>query len=259
MIARLNKLTFLLVIVATCCDCKATVLYVRFTSREILIGADSKRTLEDGNTACVCKITQIGDTFFATAGLAEYGTFDPGKFAREAISTSRTISDSRTKFEDLIAQPLIDVLKKLRSNDKPRYEAFKRGAALNMIFIRFSDLPELAAIAFTPKDGFDGSISLDKTEITFAGSVRRPKRILVGFSKRAESFLDQPGLWSNGTVAGVQRVLQIAIADNSEAGEPIDVVQITKGAARWFPREPECDDKSRRTDGRPSTCNSSKH
>jgi hypothetical protein len=57
---------------ATFNDTKATVLYVRVTPQEIVIGADSKRTAETGATVCVCKITRVDDTFVASAGLAEF-------------------------------------------------------------------------------------------------------------------------------------------------------------------------------------------
>ncbi|HEY5446251.1 MAG TPA: hypothetical protein VIJ87_17645, partial [Pyrinomonadaceae bacterium] len=99
-------------------DCNATVLYVRFTSNEIVIATDSKRTATTGQTVCVCKITQIGDTFVASAGLAEFGAFDPREFAREAIKTSSTLVEARTRFEQLISEPLIDVLKKVKSRNR---------------------------------------------------------------------------------------------------------------------------------------------
>ena len=54
---------FLLLLMSV--ESRATVLYVRFSAREIIIGADSKRTAETGATVCVCKITKIGDTFVA--------------------------------------------------------------------------------------------------------------------------------------------------------------------------------------------------
>lgn len=259
MTARFNKWALIVLIVATCCDCKATVLYVRYSSQEIVIGTDSKRTLLTGETACVCKISQIGDTFVASAGLVEYGPFDPKEFAREAINASQDLVETRTLFEQRIEQPLKEVLKILRNKDRARYDAFKRGAALNMVFARFKERPELAALALTPRDAPDGSIILDKNPITFIGSVKKPKRISVGVSKRAEQPSDQPSLWANGTVAGVQRVVQVSIEDNSEAGGPIDVVQITKGGVRWYPRQPECDNKSNRINEQPSTCNSGKH
>jgi hypothetical protein len=259
MTSKINNCLLFLIFLAICSESRATVLYVRYSSSEIIIGADSKRTLGPGETACVCKISQFGDTFIAIAGLAEYGTFDPRNYAAEAITSSPTLVDARAKFEQLIERPLLDVLKSLKKNDAARYASFKQGAALNLIFVRFNDLPELAAIAFTPSDASDGSIVLNKNPITLTGNVKKSKRILVGFSKRAESLLDQPGLWSNGTVEGVQRALQISIADNAEAGEPIDLVQLTKGTVRWFPRQPECDSKSRRIGGQPPTCESSKH
>jgi len=237
-------------------DCNATVLYVRFTSNEIVIATDSKRTATTGQTVCVCKITRVGDTFIASAGLAEYGAFDPREFAREAINTSSTLVEARTRFEELISQPLIDVLKKVKTKNRDRYEVFKKGAAINMVFARFIDQPELVTTALTPKDSSDGSIVLEKHDFTLIGDVTRAKRISVGVSKRAEVLLDRPSFWAKGSVVAAQHVLQISIEDNSEAGGPIDVVQLTKGSIRWFPREPQCDDKSRRINEQPSSCNS---
>jgi hypothetical protein len=255
----LHKWTLIVIILSACCEGKATVLYVRFSSNEIVIGTDSKRTAETGDTVCVCKLIRIGDTFVASAGLAEYGAFDPREFAKEALTTSRTLVESRTKFEQLIEQPLIEVLKRLKTKNRDRYEVFKRGAAINIVFARFNDQPELVASALTPRDARDGSIILDKHPITLIGDVKRAQRIAVGVSNRAKVLLDRPSFWANGTVAGVQRILQISIEDNTEAGEPIDIVQLTKGGVRWFPREPECDQKSRRINDQRPTCNSSKH
>jgi hypothetical protein len=106
----------------------ATTLYVRYTSTEIIIATDSKRTAETGETVCVCKIFLIGDTVIASAGLAEYGAFDPRNFAREAIRNSPSLVDARAKFEDLISEPLIEVLKRLKKRNSERYEVFKKGA-----------------------------------------------------------------------------------------------------------------------------------
>ena len=94
---------------------QATVLYVRYNVNEIIIGTDSKRTAETGQTVCVCKILQVGDTVIASAGLAEYGAFDPRNFAREAINSSQSLVEARAKFEELISQPLIEVLQKLKA------------------------------------------------------------------------------------------------------------------------------------------------
>ena len=259
MTTRLQKWTLIILILATCGESKATVLYVRYSSNEIVIGTDSKRTAETGDTVCVCKIFRIGDTFIASAGLAEYGAFDPREFAEKAIKESQTLVEARTRFEQVIEQPLIDVLKKLKTKNRDRYEVFKRGAAINMVFVRFNDQPELVASALTPKDAPDGSIVLDKHPITLTGDVKRAQRIAVGVSNRAKALLDRSSFWAKGTVAGVQHILEISIEDNREAGAPIDIVQLTKGAVRWFPREPECDSKSRRINEQSSTCNSSKH
>jgi len=258
MTARFKSFGVMLLLVLLSGNGNATVLYVRVTPQEIVIGADSKRTEETGETICVCKITKIAHTFVASAGLAEFGSFDPREIAGDAITSTQSLVDARTKFEQLIEQPLIDVLKKLRTRNRERYEAFKKGAAVNMIFARFIDEPELVGSALTPKDEKDGSISLVKNQITLI-DVQRSKRIFVGVSKRVEMILDRPSLWSKGTVAGVQQVLEMSIEDNKEAGGPIDIVQIVKGGFRWFPKEPECDSRSRRVNDQPSTCNSTPH
>jgi hypothetical protein len=120
-----------------------------------------------------------------------------------------------------------------------------------MIFAKFTDAPELVATALTPRDTRDGSIVLDERRITLNGNVKRSQRIVVGVSKRAEVLLDKPSFWAKGTVAGIQRILEMSVEDNKEAGGPIDVVRITKGAAQWFPQEPVCDTKSRRSTSNP--------
>jgi hypothetical protein len=257
--SKLNIWFSILLVLTIIFSCNATVLYVRYTSNEIIIATDSKRTAETGQTVCVCKLSRIGDTFIASAGLAEYGSFDPKDFARQAIQSSNKLTEVRDKFEQLIQQPLIDVLKKVRNRNPARYEVFKRGAAVNMVFVRFIAGPELAATALTPRDTDDGSIILDSHPITLTGPVRRAQRISVGVSKRAQVLLDRPSFWAKGTVAGVQRILQLSIEDNSDAGAPIDLVQLAKGSVRWFPREPHCDERSRRIDEQSASCDSSKH
>ncbi len=256
---KLSALFSILLVLAIISTCNATVLYVRYTSNEIIVATDSKRTAETGQTVCVCKVSQIGDIFIASAGLAEYGSFDPKDFARQAMQSSHKLNEVRDKFEQLIQEPLIDVLTKLRNRNPTRYEGFKQGAAVNMVFVRFIDGPELAATALTPRDTKDGSIILESHPITLSGPVRRAQRISVGVSKRAEAFHDEPFFWAKGTVAGVQQVLQLSIEDNVEAGGPIDLVQLTKGSVHWFPREPQCDERSRRINEQVPSCDSSKH
>ena len=197
---KLSKWSSLLLGLLMSSQTQATVLYVRYTSNEIIIATDSKRTAETGQTVCVCKVSRIGDTFVASAGLAEYGSFDPKEFAREAVQSSNNLPEIRDNFEQLIQQPLIAVLKKLRVRSPARYAVFKQGAAVNMVFVRFGDVPELAATALTPRDTRDGSIVLDSHPITLSGPVKRALRIAVGISRRADAFLDRPSFWAKGTV-----------------------------------------------------------
>jgi hypothetical protein len=257
--SKLRAWVPVLLVLVISARCNATVLYVRYTSDEIIIATDSKRTAETGKTVCVCKLSQIGDTFIASAGLAEYGSFDPRDFARQAIQSANKLNEVRDRFEQLIQEPLIDVLKKVRNRNPARYEVFNRGAAVNMVFVRFIDGPELAATALTPRETKDGSIILDSHPISLSGPVKRAQRISVGVSKRAEVLLDRPSFWAKGTVAAVQHVLQVSIEDNTDAGGPVDVVQLTKGSVRWFPREPQCDERSRRINEQVPGCDSSKH
>ena len=248
--------TLLVAILLFVSQSNATVLYVRYNVNEIIIGTDSKRTAETGQTVCVCKIMHVGDTVIASAGLAEFGPFDPRDYAREAITSTQTLTDARARFEELISEPLIEVLKKLRNRSRARYEVFKTGAAVNMVFARFNDRAELVTTALIPKDGPAGSITLEKSRFTLLGNETRTKRIFVGVSKRAEAMMDRSGFWAKGTVEGVRRGLQVSIEDKSDAGEPIDVVQLTRGSVRWFPQEPQCDEKGRRINDQQSSCNS---
>jgi hypothetical protein len=256
MSSKLKKLTLCILTLVLSTEARATVLYVRFSSNQIVIATDSKRTAETGQTVCVCKILQIGDSFIASAGLAEFGEFDPKTFAQEAIETSNTLIEARAKFEQVIAEPLVEVLKRVRIKHPTRYEVFKQGAAINMVFARFKDQPELVTTALIPKDGPNGSIGLSNHHFTLIGP-NRTKRIFVGVSKRVEVVLDRPSFWSKGVIAGVQRLMEVSIADKGDAGGPIDIVQLTKGSVRWYPHEPQCDTRSRRVNDQPSSCNSS--
>jgi len=256
MTRNLRKWSFIFLILSISVNVNATVLYVRYSSDQIIIATDSKRTAETGQTVCVCKIAQIGDTFIASAGLAEFGDFDPKEFAREAIENSRTLIEARTRFEQLIAEPLVDVLKRVKIKHPARYEVFKQGAAINMVFAKFKDQPELVTTALTPKDGPNGSIVLSTDHFTLIGP-NRTKRIFVGVSKRVEVVLDRPSFWAKGVIAGVQRLMEVSIADKGDAGGPVDIVQLTKGGVRWYPHEPQCDAHSRRINDQPLTCNSS--
>src|SRR4030095_11316927 len=138
-----KTLILIIVILVFAAETRATVLYVRYNVNEIIIGTDSKRTVETGQTVCVCKILQVGNTVIASAGLAEYGAFDPRAFAREAINSSQSLVEARAKFEELISQPLLEVLQKLKARHSERYEVFKTGAAINMVFARYTDKAEL--------------------------------------------------------------------------------------------------------------------
>ena len=255
MMRKASVLILLVVLFPT--NSRATVLYVRYNLNEIIIATDSKRTAETGQTVCVCKILQIGDTVIASAGLAEYGSFDPRDFAREAITSTRTLVDARARFEDLISQPLIEVLTKVKNRNPARYQVFKTGGAIDMVFARFEDRPELVTTALIPRDGPGGQIILEKNRFTLLGNETKTKRISVGVSKRAEAMMERSGFWAKGTVEGVRRALELSIEDKGDAGEPIDLVQLTKGSVRWIPRPPQCDERGRRVDEQPSTCNSS--
>jgi hypothetical protein len=256
MTRNLRKWPLIFLILSVSVNANATVLYVRYSSDQIIIATDSKRTAETGQTVCVCKIAQIGDTFIASAGLAEFGEFDPKEFAREAINSSQTLVETRARFEELISDSLIDVLKRIKKKNPDRYDVFKQGAAVNMVFARFKEQPELVTTALIPKDGPNDSIVLTTQHFTLIGQ-NKTKRIFVGISKRVEVVLDRPSFWAKGVIAGVHRAMQISIEDKRDAGEPIDIVQLTKGSVRWYPREPQCDARSRRISDQPSTCNSS--
>src|SRR4030095_12542580 len=120
MTRNLRKWPLIFLILSVSVNANATVLYVRYSSDQIIIATDSKRTAETGQTVCVCKIGQIGDTFIASAGLAEFGEFDTKEFAREAINSSGTLIETRARFDELISDTLVNVLKRVRNKHPNR-------------------------------------------------------------------------------------------------------------------------------------------
>lgn len=90
------------------------------TPTEIIVGADSKLTTNDGSaTESVCKIYQVGRVFFALAKYAGTRTngFNVSDVVKEAIREGGRIADIQTRFHCLIKTPLYRTAAEFKNED----------------------------------------------------------------------------------------------------------------------------------------------
>jgi len=86
-----------------------TIVPVR-TRSDIMVGIDSKVVFANKAIKAepVCKITQVGRVFFASAKFAgnQAAGLVVSEFARQAVEGGGTIADIIDRFEQTIGQPL---------------------------------------------------------------------------------------------------------------------------------------------------------
>jgi hypothetical protein len=227
-----------------------TVIYVRVSGEKVVIAADSKRVVHkrDGNkeSASVCKIHQVGDVVFASAGIVG-GTgiaLDVGQVARQAMSGKGPLLERAQTFQRLMQAPLIKTLEIVRTRDPAQYRAFSQGAAVQTVFMRVQkQAPVVAVSIIQPVGNANGTIELD-SKVSFYSANQQPLEVTlsVGESPRAYDLEDKDKeFWDKGSVAGVRELMKISIADNArEAGEPIDILRFTKDGTTWIQGKPEC-------------------
>lgn len=219
-----------------------TVIYLRVSQDEVVIAADSKQIYPkpDGNVMSVrvCKIHQAGDVFFASAGVGgdEDTGFHVEQVVRHAINGEGDLLNRVGVFQQLIHIPLLKFLKVLRKQEPARYRSFLSGVAAQTVFIRVEkqSLVVVASI-IKPVEDFDGTIKLDSVLFSCLSDCKLPNTFSIGASPRADDIERKTkNLWERGSVAGLRELMKVSIADRpEEAGEPIDILKITKSGATW--------------------------
>src|SRR5262245_3908725 len=119
----------------------ATAIVAARSPTLILIGADSKaiRGGDMSNTMSICKIEQIGQFYYAAAGLTHnpFISYTLSTIVEEAFREGKTLTDKINRFEQLVQIPLSRALEYVK-RDNPKFfkEAFDHGdkVALGVVF-----------------------------------------------------------------------------------------------------------------------------
>jgi hypothetical protein len=94
-------------VVAGCAPAGATTLVVLVTSRAVVVGADSMRTLASGGRETVCKINYRDGVVFAFAGAVNAERFDAATVAAEAIGRGGTLAERASRTADALQAGLV--------------------------------------------------------------------------------------------------------------------------------------------------------
>jgi hypothetical protein len=217
-----------------------TIVPVR-TRTDIMVGIDSKVAFANKAIKAepVCKITQVGRVFFASAKFA--GNRAVGlvvsEFARQAVEGGGTIAHIIDRFEQTIKQPLYEYMRGFRQYDVTRYDSmFGNDSVLDVVFFGIEDEPIIAYRRFTPvfrsqearfcMDGKD-RIRVLESGVGF---------IMLGHVEPLIRFVTQrPNYWNElGLKHAIRNLIQLAIDDDpSLVGPPIVIVGINGKGARW--------------------------
>lgn len=223
-----------------------TVIYVRASGGEVVIAADSKRVFHEPggmqHSESVCKIHQVEDIVFASAGLVGVTGIalnaDISQVARQAMSGNGTLVERVRNFQQLIEVPLLNAMLITRTRDQTEYGGYLQHGALQTVFIRAEkQVPVIALSRFPLTEGPNGTIKLEPKVNLYSGKLT----ISLGGSPTAIDLGKDEEYWSKGSVDGVRELIKISIADNpSKTGEPIDILKFSKSGTSWIQVKPEC-------------------
>lgn len=247
-----SSATFVHVIIAAKVNGQTTII-VRRTPIELVLGADSKARKKSNDKKVtfikVCKIKPVGSNYFVASGYVsrERTKYDAYALAEAASREVQGLTQVAKAFAGLIAQHLSKALEDVRANNP---EDFDLGSGRNTLQAMFVGLdegePSLIAVQFTPRLSSKGEILVTSLLYSCPGDCPSGTFSLpLGESEAAEKAIDQDNeFWKNGSIAGIQKYIEIEIADKPEkVGQPIDILQIRKTGTRWVQLKPQCRSK----------------
>jgi|GEM_PF-757374 len=217
-----------------------TSIVVVRTPSEVVLGADSRATFDDGKIVtykAVCKIYQSKGIFYAIAGLTvnPITGFDPAIAISNEIDRTSAISMLVPAVERAMAIRLTRELewqKRERPAMYQRYVVENDNMALSVVIAGTENgLPVFYARAFKA----DGTILReDHPAGTFT--------VWIGKAKAIERFVARNRNYDSPTEA-VRTLIQLEVDDSEPSvGPPIDIVRITKDGACWIQHKKECDE-----------------
>jgi hypothetical protein len=241
---RLLSIAALLLMV--CPAARSTVIVVRMTTNEVVIGADSKRTVlrEDGSLEArtVCKISQVQDVVFAYGGTSS-PSLNVNAFATDAITSSDNLAGAVESFRRRIEEPLVEFLRIVKVADPKGYReiAAPGGTVLQVVFVKFENhLPKAIVVQFQVLENSVGKVKSSEDVFKCPDDCNPGTTFLTGVSQRDRDTQRAEGFWSVGSIRGVRQLIELSIADNErESGPPVDIVRFTNNGLEWM-RKPEC-------------------
>jgi hypothetical protein len=233
-----------------------TSIVAVWTQSEVVIGADSKQiTLDVGTTTkttqSVCKITRLGNLFYAYSGGVTESTktgFNIQRISEEAFRSNLIILAKAQRFESLLEAPLIHTLEVMRKDNPAYFEKERlKGEIVQMLLVGLENGKLVLSVR-----GFK-IVSLPAAPVQLQTSRRdcpssecssEGTYILMGQHEAIDRELGVPldnTIWSRGLVSAVNRLVSIEISEKSDVvGPPIDILRINKDGAQWIQRKSEC-------------------
>jgi hypothetical protein len=212
------------------------------TPDRIVIGADSKGTFRGaGNSnAPICKIRQVGDVFYAAAGILQHpGTgFVVWNIVDEALRGGFGIADKMTVLEDSAKLARARALSALKTVHPDDYEEnFNKGdrAVLSIVF-GTREKGELRVWSVDFQIATADPFSFNVHRKSCPGTCEDGNSIyFLGQKESMLAYYDShPQLQNSKFEEIVDTLIGVAMLDKSDqVGPPVDILQVTPKGAEW--------------------------
>lgn len=247
-----------LVVIQTC-------IIVRKTSEEIYVGADSKRTFTtfatEGNDSketsqSVCKISYVGDTFFAISGfggltieglidnsvplpiLAQHGQDSLRQIVIESLKSGGTLIQKAKNFKENSREPFIEILEIIKQKNPAYYERrFVNTEACSVVFFGMEkNITTLAVVSIEAVNSISEPASIRyKLVNSNLYSVDTNITISLGEHKAITALKSDENFWKIGVVKAINELIKLqAEATPEKVGLPVDIIKIDKNGRKWI-------------------------
>jgi len=244
---RLSVCSFLLVVAIAVFAREpaiATLIIVRQTPEEIVAGADSFRSYHgDSTTTGVCKLHQVGSTFYGIAGIGARKDSGEDMFG--------DIIDNRLKKNGSLLSKVNDIGKQLMPALNRVLEAMRRYNATDFSK-KYSDTEPLQVTIFGFENGTSHVFTIafdpiknvsDPVDVTgtIEGTSGKVATFASGATRGIEHLLRDEKVWEIGTVRGVRKLIEYQSGERPDlVGGDIHILRVNKTQARWENKIPAC-------------------
>ncbi len=229
---------------------QATCIVIIKARDRIIVAADSMRGFISQNTGkverreTVCKIIQVGDGLFASAGIGDIsGSFDPRLIAKQIMSTQDTPSEKARKLDGLIVLKLKDEMKMLRTTEPLIFQQaceqdlstafFGHDKGGVYLYIRKFDIQPFGQV--------DVAVKIVTAFNCPSQQCRGYERLALGESKIVEAKWNRlPSKYALLPKAVSSLVESQIVVSPDKVGPPVDVVEVTQSSIKWINKKKEC-------------------